>query len=62
MVTVTLIRITLCILNENLELKKKKGLKSSLLYYFHWMGAYRTNALYSGPIFVRLNGLEDVFT
>ena len=29
---------------------------------FHWLGAYRTNALYSGHIFVRLNDLEDVFT
>ena len=28
----------------------------------HWLGAYRTNALYSGPIFVRFNALEDVFT
>ena len=29
---------------------------------FHWLGAYRTNALYSGHIFVRVNDLEDVFT
>ena len=29
---------------------------------FHWLGAYRTNALYSGHIFVRFNDLEDVFT
>ena len=29
---------------------------------YHWLGAYRTNALYSGHIFVRLNDLEDVFT
>ena len=28
----------------------------------HWLGAYRTNALYSGLIFVRFNDLEDVFT
>ena len=28
----------------------------------HWLGAYRTNALYSGHIFVRFNDLEDVFT
>ena len=27
-----------------------------------WLGAYRTNALYSGHIFVRFNDLEDVFT
>ena len=26
------------------------------------VGAYRTNALYSGHIFVRFNDLEDVFT
>ena len=30
--------------------------------YQHWLGAYRTNALYSGHIFVRFNDLEDVFT
>ena len=30
--------------------------------YIHWLGAYRTNALYSGHIFVRFNDLEDVFT
>ena len=30
--------------------------------YNHWLGAYRTNALYSGHIFVRFNDLEDVFT
>ena len=30
--------------------------------HFHWLGAYRTNALYSGHIFVRFNDLEDVFT
>ena len=29
---------------------------------YHWLGAYRTNALYSGHIFVRFNELEDVFT
>ena len=28
----------------------------------HWLGAYRTNALYSGHIFVRFNDLDDVFT
>ena len=28
----------------------------------HWLGAYKTNALYSGHIFVRFNDLEDVFT
>ena len=33
---------------------------SSALY--HWLGAYRTNALYSGHIFVRFNDLADVFT
>ena len=32
------------------------------LIYKHWLGAYRTNALYSGHIFVRFNDLEDVFT
>ena len=31
-------------------------------YLIHWLGAYRTNALYSGHIFVRFNDLEDVFT
>ena len=31
-------------------------------YTHHWLGAYRTNALYSGHIFVRFNDLEDVFT
>ena len=30
--------------------------------YTHWLGAYRTNALYSRHIFVRFNDLEDVFT
>ena len=29
---------------------------------YHWLGAYRSNALYSGHIFVRFNDLEDVFT
>ena len=29
---------------------------------YHWLGAYRTNALYSGHTFVRFNDLEDVFT
>ena len=29
---------------------------------YHWLGAYSTNALYSGHIFVRFNDLEDVFT
>ena len=29
---------------------------------YHWLGAYRTNAQYSGHIFVRFNDLEDVFT
>ena len=29
---------------------------------FHWLGAYRTNALYSEHLFVRFNDLEDVFT
>ena len=28
----------------------------------HLLGAYRTNALNSGHIFVRFNDLEDVFT
>ena len=32
------------------------------LFPTHWLGAYRTNALYSGHIFVRFNDLEDVFT
>ena len=32
------------------------------LAHSHWLGAYRTNALYSGHIFVRFNDLEDVFT
>ena len=30
--------------------------------YLHWLGAYRTNALYSGHTYVRFNDLEDVFT
>ena len=29
---------------------------------FHRLGAYGTNALFSGRIFVRFNDLEDVFT
>ena len=29
--------------------------------HYHWLGAYRTDALYSGHIFVRFNDLEDVF-
>ena len=33
-----------------------------LISHVHWLGAYRTNALYSGHIFVRFNDLEDVFT
>ena len=33
-----------------------------LFFLVHWLGAYRTNALYSGHIFVRFNDLEDVFT
>ena len=37
-----------------------KGRKALMLK--HWLGAYRTNALYSGPIFVRFNDLEDVLT
>ena len=32
------------------------------IYILHWLGAYRTNALYSGHIFVRFNDLKDVFT
>ena len=32
------------------------------IQHYHWLGAYRTNALYSGHIFVRFNDLEDVFT
>ena len=35
---------------------------TSSTVYNHWLGAYRTNALYSGRIFVRFNDLEDVFT
>ena len=35
---------------------------SLTLHCYHWLGAYRTNALYSGHIFVRFNDLEDVFT
>ena len=35
---------------------------SDSIYYSHWLGAYRTNALYSGHIFVRFNDLEGVFT
>ena len=33
----------------------------TVCYQYHWLGAYRTNALYSGHIFVRFNDLEDVF-
>ena len=33
-----------------------------ILPLYHWLGEYRTNALYSGHIFVRFNDLEDVFT
>ena len=29
---------------------------------YHWLGAYRTNALYSGHTFVRFDDIEDVFT
>ena len=29
---------------------------------YHWLGAYRTSALYSGHTFVIFNDLEDVFT
>ena len=29
---------------------------------YRWLGAYRTNAVYCGHIFVRFNDLEDVFT
>ena len=36
--------------------------RSDTCIYYHWLGAYRTNALYSGHIFVRFNDLEDVFT
>ena len=36
--------------------------KISTVELQHWLGAYRTNALYSGHIFVRFNDLEDVFT
>ena len=38
----------------------KRNFKSS--YRYHWLGAYRTNALYSGHIFIPFNDLEDVFT
>ena len=45
--------------------RAKRG-DSSLINYlermFHWLGAYRTYALYSGQTFVRFNDLEDVFT
>ena len=33
----------------------------AFLSALHWLGAYRTNALSSGHIFVRFNDLEDVF-
>ena len=36
--------------------------RNLIAVHLHWVGAYRTNALYSGHIFVRLNDLEDVFT
>ena len=35
---------------------------TSVCIHNHWLGAYRTNALYSGHIFVRFNDLKDVFT
>ena len=40
--------------------KSRQGLTYPV--QLHWLGAYRTNALYSGHIFVRFNDLEDVFT
>ena len=42
--------------------KKKDKKKVKIIALTHWLGAYRTNALYSGHIFVRFNDLEDVFT
>ena len=35
--------------------------RSSFIGIYHWLGAYRTNALYHGHMFVRFNDLEDVF-
>ena len=44
------------ILQGTVKGKRKRGRQK------HWLGAYRTNVLYSGHIFVRFNDLEDVFT
>ena len=38
------------------------GCCTTVVVQNHWVGAYRTNALYSGHIFVRFNDLEDVLT
>ena len=41
---------------------KKQELADYLSYISHWLGAYRTYALYSGHIFVRFTDFKDVFT
>ena len=53
--------------NENDRVASLKSIPSHRIsrnygIQYHWLGAYRTNALYSGHIFVRFNDLEDVFT
>ena len=45
--------------------KYNKPIRGAILNFnklVHWLGAYRTYALYSGHIFVRFNDLEEVFT
>ena len=43
-------------------IKQFYGRNHDLVDPYHCLGTYRTNALYSGHIFVRFNDLEDVFT
>ena len=39
-------------------LYRKVKILNVYAYDYHWLGAYRTNALYSGHIFVRFNVLR----
>ena len=55
-----MVKLTDC---PHMTLDVYPGRKTAIQHnHTHWLGAYRTNALYSGHIFVHFNDLEDVFT
>ena len=53
---------TTFIVEKGCRIRLSNGLAVSLTGNKHWLGACRTNALYSGHIFVSFNDLEDAFT